>query len=87
MFYRAGPGLSWKPVVSEYLRFVLGAGNAWTILDYRGKTSSAFWLGEVVTHAETQIGDDNASMWVAWTTRCRSPVARTPRQSMPGAAT
>jgi len=64
VFYRAGPGLSWKPVVSEYLRFVLGAGNAWTILDYRGTTSRAFWLGEVVTHAETQIGDRNASMWV-----------------------
>jgi hypothetical protein len=64
VFYRTGPGLSWKPSVSEYLRFVVGAGNAWTILDYRGENSSAFWLGEVVTHAETQIGDDNASMWV-----------------------
>jgi hypothetical protein len=64
VFYRTGPGLSWKPTVSDYLRFVVGAGNAWTILDYRGTTSSAFWLGEVVTHAETQFGDNNASMWV-----------------------
>jgi len=64
VYYRTGPGLSWKPAVSEYLRFVVGVGNAWTILDYRGTTSSAFWLGEVVTHAETQIGDDSASMWV-----------------------
>jgi hypothetical protein len=64
VFYRAGTGLSWKPSVSEYLRFVVGVGNAWTILDYRQNTSSAFWLGEVVTHAETQIGDQNASMWV-----------------------
>jgi hypothetical protein len=63
-FYRTGPGLSWKPSVSEYLRFVVGLGNSWTFLDYQPKTSSAFWLGEVVSHAETQIGDDNASMWV-----------------------
>jgi hypothetical protein len=64
VFYRAGPGLSWKPSVSEYLRFVVGVGNSWTILSYRPSTSSAFWLGEVVTHAETQFGDQNASMWV-----------------------
>lgn len=65
VFYRTGTGFSWKTSVSEYLRFVLGLGNGWTILDYRQRTSSAFWLGEVITHAETQFGDDNASMWVA----------------------
>jgi hypothetical protein len=64
MFYRTGTGFSWKTSVSEYLRFVLGLGNGWTILDYRQRTSSAFWLGEVITHAETQFGDENASMWV-----------------------
>jgi hypothetical protein len=64
VYYRTGPGLTWKPSVSEYLRFVVGLGNGWTILDYRQKTSSAFWLGEVLTHAETQFGDRNASMWV-----------------------
>jgi len=64
VFYRGGPGLSWKPSVSQYLRFVVGVGNSWTILDYQPKPSSTFWLGEVVSHAETQFGDDNASMWV-----------------------
>lgn len=64
VYYRGGPGLSWKPSVSEYLRFVVGAGASWTILDYRPSTQATFWLGEVVSHAETQIGDNNASMWV-----------------------
>ena len=81
VFYRAGPGLSYKPKVSEYLRFVLGVGNAWTILDYRGKSSSSFWLGEIVSHAETQIGDDNASMWVGMDYAV--PFASRPRASAP----
>jgi hypothetical protein len=64
VFYRTGTGLSWKTSVSEYLRFALGLGNGWTILNYEPPTSSPFWLGEVITHAETQFGDNNASMWV-----------------------
>lgn len=81
VFYRAGPGLSWKPSVSHYLRFVLGAGNSWTILDYSDTAERAFWLGEVVTHAETQIGDDNASMWVG--VDYAVPFAARPRESAP----
>lgn len=83
VFYRSGPGLCWKPTVSEYLRFVVGAGNAWTILDYQGATSPAFWLGEVVTHAETQFGDENASMWVGMDYAV--PFASRPRRSAPDA--
>jgi hypothetical protein len=64
VYYRGGPALSWKPSVSRHLRFVVGLGNAWTYLAYEQETDPAFWLGEVVTHAETQIGDENASMWV-----------------------
>jgi hypothetical protein len=64
VYYRAGPGLSWKPEVGRYLRFVVGVGNAWTFLDYEPRTRPSFWLGEIVTHAETQAGQDDASMWV-----------------------
>ena len=84
VFYRAGPGLSWKPSVSEYLRFVVGAGNAWTILDYQATSGSAFWLGEVVTHAETQIGDKSASMWVGMDYAV--PFASRPHASAPDPA-
>ena len=81
-FYRTGPGLSWKPSVSRYLRFVLSAGNSWTIVDYRD-TASAFWLGEVVTHGETQFGDKSASMWVG--IDYAVPFVSRPRASAPDA--
>lgn len=64
VYYRTGPNLGWKPTVSRYLRFVVGLGNTWTILDYEPRTKPAFWLTEVISHAETQIGDEDASMWV-----------------------
>jgi hypothetical protein len=64
VYYRVGPGVSWKPEVGRYLRFVVGVGNAWTFLDYEPRTRPSFWLGEIVTHAETQAGDEEASMWV-----------------------
>lgn len=83
VFYRSGPGLSWKPSVSRYLRFVVSAGNSWTIVDY-SDTSSAYWLGEVVTHGETQFGDKSASMWVG--IDYAVPFVSRPRASAPDAA-
>jgi hypothetical protein len=64
VYYQLGPGLSWKPEVGRYLRFVVGVGNSWTILDYEPRTRPSFWLSEIVTHAETQAGENEASMWV-----------------------
>jgi hypothetical protein len=66
VYYRCGPGLTWKPTADNYLRFVVGVGNAWTFLEYAQATQPAFFLGEIVTHAQTQIGDRNASMWVGF---------------------
>jgi hypothetical protein len=93
VFYRTGPGLSWKPSVSEYLRFVVAAGNAWTILDYRGTTSSAarpaLRFGSVKS-SRTARRKSAMTMrrcgW-EWIMRCRLPAGRVPRRPIPSAAT
>lgn len=63
LYYQGGPSLLWKPRASQHLHFGLSLGNAWTVLDFDG-SGRAFWLGEVASEAEVQIGDDDAAMWV-----------------------
>jgi hypothetical protein len=64
-WWQVQPSLLAKPVVSRYVRFELALGYSATLLDIE-QDRRPFWLEEMVLHAETQIGGDDAAAWVGF---------------------
>lgn len=65
LWWQSNAELAAKFAAAEFTRFSLHLGNAWTFLDFDDSAARAFWLAEVTSGAEVQVGDDKASMWVA----------------------
>lgn len=62
-FWQAQSSLRAKPKIGRLVRFELAAGYSLIVLDI-DRDSRPFWVEEAVLHAETQIGDDRAAVWL-----------------------
>jgi hypothetical protein len=75
-FWQAEGGAFAKVRVDELVRFELGLTDVFTSLMFDPKPGGPFWLNEVAAHAETQIGEQGAAMWLGL--GYRLPVASVP---------